>query len=158
MADDEKTIEVNTKDLDQLTKLLKKQAAAIRIGILGSNSARSGKSTATNAAIGAYHEFGTANLPVRSFLRMPIIDHMANRLESSKAFDEDVLKDVIKSGTTVPWLKKVGVIAETIIADAFDSGGFGKWKSSNMDRKKNAQTLVETQQLRNSVTSDIKEG
>jgi phage gpG-like protein len=69
--------------------------------------------------------------------------------------DKDVLNDVLKSGTFTPWLKKVAVLAEGIVADAFASGGFGKWPPSDMTHKKNHQTLVETQQLRNSITSEV---
>jgi phage gpG-like protein len=155
---DETTVELDTKNLDKLTKALKREAAKIRVGILNSGAARSDKKTvANNAAIGAFHEFGTSRLPVRSFLRVPITDHLAKRLESSGALDKNVLKQVIAEQTIIPWLRKVAVLAEQIVADAFASGGFGKWRPSNMTGKHNQQTLVETGQLRNSITSEIKE-
>lgn len=155
------TVELNTKNLDKLAKALTRKAMKIRIGIFSQNAARtnngSSKQTATNATIGAYHEFGTSKLPVRSFLRMPITEKMGETLESSGALDENVLKEVVAQGTIEPWLKKIAIMAEGIVAEAFDTGGFGKWPPSNMDHKTNAQTLVETQQLRNAVTTDIKD-
>ncbi len=54
-------------------------------------------------------------------------------------------------------VKKVAVVAEGIVAEAFDTGGFGQWPPSDMTHKKVHQTLVETQQLRNSITSEVKE-
>ena len=152
MSDD---VELDTKNLDKLVRALRKKAGSIRIGIFGGNAARSNGSV-NNATIGAFHEFGTSKLPVRSFLRMPISEHMGPYLESSGALNESVLKEVVKQGTIDPWLQKIAILAETIVADAFDTGGFGKWTPSNMANKENQQTLVETQQLRNSITTEIK--
>lgn len=153
MSEDATTIEI--KGLEQLLKALKGKQPTARVGILGDKTQRSDKSGQTNADIGAKHEFGTSGMPQRSFLRVPIEEHLNERLESSGAMDPDVLKQVIAQGSIVPWLKKVAVVAEGIVAEAFDSGGFGKWKPSNMANKKNKQTLVETQQLRNSITSEV---
>lgn len=156
MSDDDAVV-VNTKNLDKLIKILKKKVTTIQVGILGGGQQRSGKNTVSNATIGSYHEFGTSKLPRRSFLREPISDQLPSRLENSGAFDKEVLKKVMESGDTIPWLEKIAVLAEGIVADAFDTGGFGKWIPSNMKDKKNQQTLVETTQLRNSITSIIKE-
>jgi hypothetical protein len=148
-------VTLNTRGLDKLLKALKGKQPVARVGVLGDKNAR--KESDSNATIGAKHEFGDDKMPIRSFLRMPITDMMQKYLDKSKAFDKDALKRVIASGSILEWLKKVAITAEAIVADAFDSGGFGKWKPSNMQFKKNHQTLVETQQLRNSVTSDVKE-
>jgi hypothetical protein len=161
MSDD--TIRINTKGLDQLIRALGKRAPVARVGVLGAKASRATPpqgglgGTKSNAEIGAAHEFGTSKLPIRSFLRMPISEKLESYLESSGAFGKETLNEVMRSGSIVPWLTKVGIVAESIVADAFSSGGFGKWQPSNMKYKKNAQTLVETQQLRNSITSDIKE-
>jgi phage gpG-like protein len=141
--------------LEKLLKALKDKAPTIRVGILGNSNARSTKGP-NNATIGAYHEFGTTKMPQRSFLRIPISDNLQKEMESSGALDKDVLRAVMASGSLVPWAKKVAVLAEGIVAEAFATGGFGKWKPSNMSYKANHQTLVETQQLRNSITSEVK--
>lgn len=152
MSDD--TIEMNTKGLDQLIKSLKGQLPVIKIGILGDKNGRTDSNT--NANIGVKHEFGDQTVPRRSFLRQPITENLQKYLEDSDAFTEDTLKEVARSGSIILWMKKIAIIAETIVSDAFNTGGFGKWKPSNMLFKKNHQTLVETQQLRNSITSDVK--
>lgn len=128
----------------------------VRLGILGKQGLRKGVDGPTNAEIGAAHEFGTTTLPIRSFLRMPITEKLKSELEQSGAFDKDTLKEVIQSGSIEAWMKKVGIVGEAIIQEAFATGGFGQWKPSDMSEKKNHQTLVESQQLRNSITSEVK--
>lgn len=149
---------LNVKGLDKLIKALKAKVPVARVGILGTKDQRTGKET-SNATVGAAHEFGTAHLPQRSFLRVPISEHLSARMESAGALDEDTMKEVIAEGDIVPWMKKVAILAEGIVADAFDTAGFGKWPALNpktMKKKKNQQILVETQQLRNSITSEVK--
>jgi hypothetical protein len=51
----------------------------------------------------------------------------------------------------------IGETAEKIIQDGFTSCGFGKWKPSDMTHKKVAMTLVETQQLMESISSEVKD-
>lgn len=149
------TVELNTKGLDQIIKALKGKLPHVEVGVLGKNTKRSG-SEVSNAKIAAFHEYGTKSLPIRSFLRIPIAENLQKYLEKSGAFDKETLRKVISQGSVVEWLKKVGMVAETIVADAFATGGFGKWKPSDMRRKKVHQTLVETQQLRNSISSRVK--
>lgn len=153
---DEAAYTVNLRGLDKLLKALGTKPPKARIGILGNSAARSDGGP-SNAQVGAWHEFGTSKLPVRSFLRVPITENLQKEMEKSGAFDKDALANVLATGSILPWLKKVMIMAEGIVADAFDSGGFGKWKPSDMTRKKNHQTLVETQQLRNAITSEVKE-
>lgn len=147
--------EVNVKPLEKLLKALKAKPVFGRIGILGKDQ-RQGEEV-TNAEVGAFHEFGTSQLPVRSFLRIPITERLNKELVKAGGVDEDTMKEVVRTGTVVPWIKKILIVAEGIVIDAFDTGGFGKWPPSNMANKTNHQTLVETAQLRNSITTEVKE-
>lgn len=155
--------DVKVEGLDKLIKALgMKKPPQARVGILGTHNARSSKDSKanSNATIGAAHEFGTTKIPMRSFLRIPISENLNKRLESSGALDKDVLDQVIKAGTIIPWLTNVAILAQSIVLEAFDTNGFGKWKPLNpktLERKKVKQTLVETQQLRNSITYEVKE-
>lgn len=170
-----------TEGLDNLIKALDENKSRVRVGILGSTAQRSaemmvdeitgdsfgvGHSSVNNAEIGLKHEFGgpstlpngkTINLPQRSFLRVPLINHFQKYIEASGAFDRATLMSVLKKGTFNKWLRKIGIVGEQVVAEAFDSGGFGEWKQSNMDYKQNHQTLVESQQLRNSIISEVVE-
>ncbi len=157
MSDDDKT-EINVDGLDKLLKAFK-NPPQLNVGILGGGArapSKAGEKRAlTNAEIGAFHEFGTSKLPQRSFLRVPLINHLNKRLIESGVLGKDEIKEAIKSGTMIPVMLKVGIVAEQIVADAFDTGGFGEWRPSNMSKKQNHQTLVETQQLRDSITSEV---
>lgn len=143
--------------LNQLLKTLKDSKAVLRVGILGNKNARSG-SGETNAEIGAKHEFGSDGMPQRSFLRMPLETELAKALANSQAFSEDTLKKVIAEKTLKPWLEQVGFVAEAVIQDAFATGGFGQWPQwSNPNYTNNTgQILVDTQQLRDSISSEVK--
>jgi hypothetical protein len=149
------TVELNFKGIDQFIRALKEKLPTARVGILGDKDKRSDGS-ASNAEIGAKHEFGQDGMPVRSFLRIPIKENLQKYLEKTDAFNPDVLKKIISGGTVLPWVEKIALVAETIVSDAFDTGGFGQWQASRMAGKKNQQTLVETQQLRNSISSEVK--
>ena len=147
---------LDTTNLEKFLKALKNRPRA-RVGILGDKAGRS-ESVANNATIGAYHEFGTTKMPQRSFLRMPISEKLNEKLKNSGAFDKDVLAEVVSRGTIVPWLKLVAITAESIVLEAFGSGGFGKWPQwSEKYKSKTGSLLVDTTQLRESITHDVKE-
>ncbi len=161
------TVSMNTKNLDIFLKLLKESRMKVRVGILGGNAsaahpnADGSPSGLSNAEIGAIHEYGKLsdpNFPVRSFIRMPINEKFYSALKSAGGLRKDVTEEVFKTRELRPWLQKCGAIAVGVIQDAFNTGGFGKWKPSNMSRKRNHQTLVETQQLRNSITYEVVDG
>lgn len=141
--------------LAKITKMLKGQLPNIRIGVLGKD-ARSGGGS--NATVGAAHEYGTSKMPARSFLRMPLTEYLNKYLEKSGVFSEHHLKQLLKEGNLIPLFKTIAVQAEAVVAEAFDTGGFGKWaKWKNPNYKNNTgQVLVDTQQLRNSITSEVK--
>lgn len=146
----------STKGLDQILKALKGKQPYARIGILGTSAGRTGGSS--NAQIGAAHEYGTSSLPMRSFLRMPLTDNLDKRLASAGAFNKDALNRLVKEGSMVAWVEKLAILAEAIVGEAFDSGGFGKWAALNpktMASKKVKQILLETGQLRSSITSEV---
>lgn len=152
--------ELNTKTLDGVLKALKENMSRVRVGILGGKVTRS-SSKANNATIGAVHEFGNATHPQRSFLRVPISEHLGKELESHGAFTEDALKRVVREKSLKPWLERIGDVALKIVSDAFDTGGFGKWPKWKHpeERAKNSNAgmlLVDTTQLRNSITREVK--
>lgn len=176
MSDEAFTLEV--KGLDQLLKALKARPPVARIGILGDNprnkapaevsyetvsrmkvSPKGASSHApTNAEVGAAHEFGTTSLPQRSFLRIPLSDHLEKEMERTGELDKDVLANVVKQGSVLPWLEKIAILGEGIVAGAFESGGYGKWAPWKKGYSNNTgDVLVDTQQLRNSITSEVKE-
>lgn len=154
---DEDAFEYKDMGLKNLIKALKGTNLRARVGVLGKNASRKNEGSEqglTNAEVGAAHEYGTDKLPVRSFLRMPITEQMQKALEKAN-FTADTINEAVRTGTLADLLAKIGIIGQGISLEAFDTGGFGKWKPSNMGHKKVKQTLVETHQLRDSITSDV---
>jgi phage gpG-like protein len=155
-------IGLDTSGLDQLEKAFRDQMnrpMKIRIGIMGDHSARSGGGR-TNAEIGASHEFGAParNLPARSFLRVPLMDNLHKEIEKAGLFTKAAQNEVVKTGTVKPWLAKVQAVAQGIVKGAFTTGGYGKWKSWKGSYKSlTGEILVNTTQLRDSITSEIVE-
>ena len=155
-------VNLNTKGLEKIIKALKQNRAEIHVGVLkGGARAQKGKSKSTidNAELGAIHEFGTSTIPARSFLRIPLAENLDKRLKSSGALDKETLKEVIQQGNVTPFLKKIAIVAEEIVSDAFATAGFGKWPAWKKSGYTNnaGMLLVDTGQLRNSITSEVKE-
>lgn len=166
MSSDGET-KIDVRGLEKLIRSLSVSPPTIRVGVLGQKTSRvpaevEGKEATppalTNAEIGAFHEYGEGNNPERSFLRVPIAKRLDKALEKAGAFDKDAIARVMAEGDLTAYAEKIGVVASEISVEAFATGGYGEWPPSNMDRKTNAQTLVETGQLRNSITFDVKKG
>lgn len=156
MAEESAIETFEIKGLDQILKALKMAPPVCRVGILGEKDSRSGNQH-SNATVGAAHEFGTTKISQRSFLRIPITENLNKQLESSGALDKDTLSNVIKMGDVKPWLKKIGIEAEKVVQDAFDTGGSGKWPAHARGYTNNTgMLLVDSTQLRNSITSEVK--
>jgi phage gpG-like protein len=157
MADDD--VKLDTKVMDNLIVALKDNMHRVRVGVLGAKAMRgSGKVGQSNATIGAIHEFGGGKMPMRSFLRVPIAENLDKKIESSGALDKEALDQVAKQKTMLPWLKKLGKLAEQIVLEAFDTGGDGKWPAWKTPSYKNegGKILQDTGQLRDSISSDVK--
>lgn len=150
-----KTEDYDDTNLEKLIAALDpKKMPTGRLGVLAGKASRS-EVGLSNAEIGAKHELGL-ECPKRSWLRVPLIDHWADYLKDAGAFNTKAMIRVIKEGSFVPYMKRMLIVGERVLQDGFDSGGFGKWLPSVMTHKKTKQTLVETQQLRNSLASEVK--
>lgn len=164
MSDD--TYTINVKGLDSLLKALKGKQPLARVGVMAKNhyaqlepEQKQPSHIPTNDEVGAAHEYGAParGLPQRSFLRVPISDKLQKYMESSGALDKDVMNDVLKLGSVLPWMKKIAALANQIVFDAFDSGGFGAWpKWKNPSYTNNAgMLLVDSTQLRGAIIHEV---
>ena len=154
-------VELKIDGLENLLRAMKKERQSIgRIGILGNGSRSDAKGGATNALIGAVHEHGNHQTPQRSFLRIPLTEHLNEKLQEGGLFDKEALKAVVEHGTFRPWLDTVMVVAEGIVGEAFATGGYGKWaplKPATLGHKRVHSILIETRQLANSITTEVVE-
>lgn len=100
--------------------------------------------------IAAWHEYGMGNNPVRSFLKGPFqIKREAIKRQTDKQFSLvfEKGKDIKKA------LGIIGVEAQNISLDAFDSEGFGKWPKVQY---REGQTLTNTGTLKDAVTYEVR--
>lgn len=144
-------VEVNMKKLEDLIEALSGNPK-VRVGIMGDSNKR--KDGLSNATIGAIHEFGHG-VPQRSFIRRPLIDGLDQAVQASIGPGD--LEQMTDEKSLVPFVRKIGIIAEEVIQTAFDTGGNGKWPkwitpgySSNT-----GNILVDSGQLRDSITSVV---
>lgn len=142
------------QNLENQAKQLNRYVA--KVGILGDKNFRS-DSKQSNAEIGATHEFGSfsKNIPRRSFLRDPFFLFKREFGEKIRAI---ILKNSGKNGE-IPNAKKIfdliGAHGVALVQKSFATGGFGKWKplkQSTIDQKGSSAILIDTAQLRKSIT------
>lgn len=162
-------IVINNDILEGLKRGLGK-AFETHVGILGNKTNRSavGKeknAELTNAELGAIHEFGVRNektrMPQRSFLAMPLRRNAKELFEKRQKLQQ-YLNKAIENGTPPEeaWRKaheELGIVGEQIVQGAFEQSGPGwaKLKPATIARKKSDKILIDSAQLRRSVTSRV---
>ncbi len=145
----------------------------VKVGIFGNKTARGAIErdkkkhahvkkgshvTLTNAELGLIHEMGSKvrHIPARSFLRMPLS-------VKSKEILADAFKgapELLRKGQIRMILARLGIACEKWIQIAFATRGFGTWLPDNLDtirRKGSAEPLIDSGQLRRSVSSQVTE-
>lgn len=161
MAENE--IKLNLDGMGHLARLLKKAGATyIKVGVLGSTAHRT-KGKQNNAEIGFIQEFGRMENPrilARSFLRMPLKTHLRQEIEHSKTFNEQSIERAIADGNAKKMAKKLGILAEKIVLESFETSGDGKWAPNapyTVAMKGSDKPLIDTGELRKSITSQVVE-
>jgi hypothetical protein len=146
----------NFTKLEELNKNLKTKLIT-KVGILGNASGRDGG--ITNAEIGAKHEFGSLSEGIRrrSFLNDPLVE---KRKDFVKAEAKIIADNLAEKNGIKKIFRKAGAKAEEIIQQAFATGGFGKWaplSEKTIDQKGSSSILIDTAQLRKSISSEVEE-
>lgn len=114
----------------------------------------------TNAEIGAAHEYGSMKrkLKMRSWLRMPLSTHLREKIESNPKLMKATFAQAARDGTLFQLLKLVGTLGEATCKEAFTNDGWGTWPKLDPHyaaSKTVKNILVETTQLRESITSKV---
>lgn len=147
----------------------------VKVGIFGNKNARGATSstpakngglrkvfkvpsTKTNAEIGLIHEIGmpSQGIAQRSFLRMPL------QVKSKEILADAFIgaPELLRQGNVRGILARLGIACEKWIQMAFASGGFGQWKPDSqftVKMKGSASPLIDTAQLRRSISSQVSE-
>lgn len=151
-------VNIDLKALQDLEKNLEEKFF-VKVGILAGKASESHENGISNLELGLVHEFGsiTKNIPQRSFLRFPI-EFKGKAITKLIAKNKDKIKEAIVSTGLKGIYVNLGLIAEKVIQQAFESGGFGQWEDISEKTKKAKKSdtiLVDTAQLRRSITSKV---
>lgn len=149
-----------TTNLKPLKDLIKSFSGSgiVKVGVLAGDSPREG--VLGNAEIGMKQEFGSVskNIPPRSFLRMPL---ETKKQELIKALQTKAVKKAIEGGDLDLALELMGIAGEGIVQEAFSTGGFGQWPANapfTISKKGSSAPLIDTGQLRRSISSEVVSG
>lgn len=128
-----------------------------RVGIIGSKASQQHPSGIDNATLGVIQMFGsiTRNIPPRDFLLMPLV---TKHREIIQSFGSGAIRDAFARGDYKKMFALLGVKAEDIIQQAFETKGFGQWAPNapaTIDSKGSSMPLIDTAQLRRAITSDV---
>jgi phage gpG-like protein len=163
------SISYNLDGLDKFALAVSKKYR-VKLGILGNKDSRKEEGN-SNATIGAVHEFGsfTKKIPRRSFLRLPL-SLKSNRIIMALA--KTTLK-LLAIGNYKQIFVNLGIECEKIIQEAFETSGWGNWppdkyktimaktpmrlikKLTKLGKKITGRPLIDTGQLRRSITSKV---
>lgn len=138
------------KFLDRLKAALTgKRERVVNVGFPASAKEPDGTSTAFIAAV---HEFGSEHVPERSFMRTSL---EANRSKRT-ALNEQNLKKVLNGGMSVnAALRQLGLMASRDIKKQIKNGSYAPLKAATIKRKGSSKPLIDTGQMRQSVTYEL---
>lgn len=142
------------KKLDNFVKALK-TSYVVDVGIMGKKNSRDDESGMTNAEVGFQNEFGVGSIPIRSFLRMPLFlksEEIVERVAKTNPLA------MLAKGDIIGVMTNLGLAAEAVIAEAFESHGFGTWAPDSprtIRAKHSSAPLIDSGQLRRSIASVV---
>jgi hypothetical protein len=116
-----------------------------------------GKGPITNAQLAYIHEHGApgANIPARPFLRPPIEDNDAKLVEILTKGLKRALNTLVVSDVDVAY-ERTGLAAVGMVQNYMSTGRFTPLKPATVRRKGSSQPLIDTGQLRQSVTHVVR--
>ena len=139
----------------QINNIDKLKTMTVKVGIISSGSGvyENGENVID---IGIRHEYGTEDIPRRSFLRAPFF----MKKKEMSSFINKQFKKVIEEGRPAETaLELIGIKAQSISQEAFTSSGYGQWPAlspKTIEKKGSSQALIDTGTLRNSITYQVK--
>jgi len=150
-------IDYNIEGLERIRKNLEESKLMAKLGIFGDKNKRDDNTGRTNADIGADHEFGvpSRNLARRSIFLDPLT---IKGKELTKKVGQIIDRYIDEENGIETILELVGIYGESIVQEAFETGGFGAWqpiKEATANRKGSSQILIHKSELRRSITSKV---
>ncbi len=133
---------MNLGGLEKLSRNLKKKYT-LRVGIIGdkAKTVHDSTSSLTNADLGTIHEQPDRDgkkIPRRSFLEEPLREKLGEEISKNK---KSIFKQIFKNNDTEQFLNELGAKALDIINGAFETQGYGAWKSLTVPYQKRKEKL-----------------
>jgi hypothetical protein len=153
---------VVTRDVDKGFKEALAQAAKVRknpvvtIGLQGSGGGKQhGETGATVAEVATFNEFGTRNIPERSFIRSTMDENVKDLLALNKSLFYRMAEGKV---TTAQALTILGLKIQALIKAKITNLRTPPNAPSTIAKKKSSNPLIDTGLMRNSVTFVVHEG
>ena len=134
-------------------KIAEIMGLSVVVGVTAKSNARSDE--LTNADLAMIHEFGSPahNIPERSFLRKPLI----NNAEAVANLAKNAIgKFIAGEISAAEALGVIGEEAKGISKEAVTNGIAPSLKPATIKRKKSSKPLIDTGQLINSITYEVR--
>lgn len=150
---------MSTPDLSSLLRLQQAIAeAAAKFVVVGVPENKSGRNDGElgNADIAFIHEMGdpARDLPERSFLRST----MAERRQAYQVLAAKAMRKVLAGDLTVEHaLELIGLAAAGDVQETIEQGEFAPLAPETIRRKGSSRPLIDKGQLRQSITSEVRD-
>jgi phage gpG-like protein len=143
--------DINGKAFDELRARLKAEHSKINVGVPGSQKETDGTPVALIAAV---HEFGSPaqGIPERPFLRTTIQENRGKYVQLNRRNLVAVLNGKM---TVEQALGQLGEVAKGDVQLHIASGTFAPLKAATIKRKGSMSPLIDTGQLRQSITWEV---
>lgn len=162
------TVRVTRDNMPQLERIMRRVARTrVYIGVPGSTSRRGGSNNPlnpnaqgaiSNATLGYIHEYGSParNIPARPFL-VPGVDRAKGRLLAVLHARLQKAVDTGNEGEVRNAYETVGIAGAGEVQGYMTSGTFAPLSARTIARKKSSRPLIDTGQLRQSITYVVRE-
>jgi hypothetical protein len=146
------TVRVKDNGLNERLAELKSIGGKVAIGVLGSTAGKSHGAT-TLYDVAAANEFGTSRIPERSFLRGTFDANRAKVVAFCKKQGLEVARGNITNAVA---LERIGAFVQGLIQLRIAAGIPPANKQSTIDRKGSSKPLIDSGQLRSSITYEVR--
>jgi hypothetical protein len=126
--------------------------AHVQVGVLGRDADKSYEDGVTVAMVAEWMEFGTPSIPARSWLRAWVDE---NQDAIQKRAGEEMKAVIAGKRTREQACARLGIWAVGKIQERIARGIAPELAQSTIDRKGSSTPLIDTGQLRSSITSRV---
>ena len=139
----------NYRRVKRLVKDLKDGKAYTKIGVVGDKAGQREEGGLTNAQLAMYQEFGTENIPARSFINKPFANNKGKYLRALAELLPKVLEGTMPVSKA---LNLVGLAGEKDMRDAIRDGIPPPLAPATIAAKGSSKPLIDTGQLLRSIS------